>query len=108
MSTKIRDSLHELIGSLTKTEKRYFKLHVTRHSGNDESNMILLFDFIAKQEQYDEAALFHHFKGKAFLNQFSTVKKRLYDHIMEALHLFHANASLEAQLSQMLHQATIL
>ena len=108
MSTKIRDSLHELIGSLTKTEKRYFKLHATRHSGNDESNTVLLFDFIARQEIYDEAALVRHFKGKAFLNQFSTVKKRLYDHLLESLHLFHANASVEARLAQMLHQATIL
>jgi len=108
MSTKIKDSLHELICSLTKTEKRYFKLYVTRHSGNDESNTIVLFDFIAKQEQYDEEAIFTYFKGKAFLNQFSTVKKRLYDYLLHSLHLFHANASLEAQLGQMLHQATIL
>ncbi len=107
MSTKIKDSLHELIHAMTKTEKRYFKLHATRHSA-EESTMVMLFDFIARQESYDEEALFHHFKGKSLLNQFSTVKKRLYDLVLQSLHLFHENNSLEAQLSRMLHQATIL
>ena len=108
MSTRIKDSLHELIGSLTKTEKRYYKLHATRHLASDDCNMVVLFDYISRQEVYDEEALIAHFHGKAFLNQFSTVKKRLYDQLLQSLHLFHANSSVEAQLGRMLHQATIL
>jgi hypothetical protein len=70
--------------------------------------MITLFDYIAKQQQYDEEALFHHFRGKAFLNQFSTVKKRLYEQVLQALHAFHANSSIENQVNRMLHQAHLL
>jgi hypothetical protein len=105
---KVKDSLHELIHSLSKSEKRYYKLYASRHVSSEDSTMLALFDYIAKQPQYDEAALFHDFKGKALLNQFSTIKKRLYDQVLLALHAFHANNSVENQLNRMLHQATLL
>lgn len=108
MSTKVKDSLHELIHSLSKSEKRYYKLYATRHMGNEGSTMIALFDYIARQSQYDEEALFLHFSGKALLNQFSTVKKRLYDQVLQSLHAFHANNSMENQVNRMLHQANLL
>ena len=105
---KVKDSLHELIHSLSKSEKRYYKLYASRHVSSEDSTMLALFDYIAKQTQYDEVALFHDFKGKALLNQFSTIKKRLYDQVLLALHAFHANNSVENQLNRMLHQATLL
>lgn len=108
MSGRVRDSLHELIHSLSKSEKRYYKLYASRHTGGDDSTMITLFDYIARQPQYDEEALFGDFKGKAFLNQFSTVKKRLYDQVLQALHAFHASSSMENQVNRMLHQANLL
>lgn len=108
MSTKVKDSLHELIQSLSKSEKRYYKLFATRHTDSEESTMVLLFDYIARQPVYDEAALIRHFSGKAFLNQFATVKKRLYDHILQSLHAFHASNSAENQVNRMIHQAGLL
>lgn len=108
MSTKVKDSLHELIHTLSKSEKRYYKLYASRHMAGEDSTMITLFDYIAKRPSYDEEALFHDFRGKAFLNQFSTVKKRLYDQVLQALHAFHANNSMENQVNRMLHQANLL
>lgn len=108
MSTKVKDSLHELIHSLSKSEKRYYKLYASRHMAGEDSTMITLFDYIAKRPVYDEEALFHDFRGKAFINQFSTVKKRLYDQVLQALHAFHANNSMENQVNRMLHQANLL
>lgn len=105
---KAKDSIHELIKSLTKSEKRYFKLLSSRHTIGEENNYIVLFDFIDKQVQYDEEVLFAHFKGEAFLNKFSITKKRLYDHILNALDSFHAGSSVDAQLFKMLHSADIL
>jgi stress-induced morphogen len=108
MSTKVKDSLHELIHSLSKSEKRYYKIYASRHMAGEDSTMITLFDYISRQSAYDEETLFIHFKGKAFLNQFSTVKKRLYDQILQSLHAFHANNSMENQVNRMLHQANLL
>jgi hypothetical protein len=108
MSTRINDFLYELIKSLTKSEKRYFKLLSSRHTIGDENNYVVLFDFLDKLEEYDEKEVFAHFKGEAFLNRFSITKKRLYNHILSALDSFHSQANIEAQLHKMLHGADIL
>lgn len=105
---KAKDSIHELIKSLTKSEKRYFKLVSSRHTIGEENNYIVLFDFIDKLSHYDEEVIFTHFKGEPFLNKFSITKKRLYDHILSALDSFHATSSIDSQIFKMLHSADIL
>lgn len=108
MSTKVKEGLFELIKSLSKSEKRYFKLLSSRHTIGDENNYVRLFDFIDKQEAYDEDVLFKEFKGEAFLHRFSITKKRLYDHILNALDAFYASSSIDAQLFKLMHSADIL
>lgn len=108
MSAKVKDALFELIRSMSKSEKRYFKLMASRHTIGDENNYVILFDFIEKQTVYDEASIFSSFKGEAFLNRFSITKKRLYDHVLQALDAYHSTGSIEAQLYRQLHAAEIL
>jgi hypothetical protein len=47
--------LHDLIKSLTKSEKRFFKLHSSLQSG--DKNYLRIFDAIDKQKVYDEDAI---------------------------------------------------
>lgn len=108
MSSKVNEALYDLIQSMSKSEKRYFKLMSSRHTIGDENNYVRLFDFLDRQTEYDEEEVEIHFKGEAFLNRFSITKKRLYDHILSALDSFHASGSVEAQLYKMLHSADIL
>ena len=108
MSTKVNEALFDLIHSLTKSEKRYFKLMSSRHTIGEENNYIRLFDALDKQNEYSEEKLFTQFKGEAFLNRFSITKKRLYDHILFSLDSFHSSNSLDAQLFKMLHSFDIL
>ncbi|MBI1836618.1 MAG: hypothetical protein HYR91_05070 [Flavobacteriia bacterium] len=108
MSKKVKESLFELIKSLSKSEKRYFKLLASRHTIGEENNYVILFDFIEKQLEYDENLIFEKFKGEPFLNKFSITKKRLYDHILNALDSFHNTTSIESQLYKMIHSADIL
>lgn len=108
MSSKTTESIFELIHSLTKSEKRYFKLLSSRHTIGDENNYVVLFDYIDKQTEYNEEALFEHFADEAFLNKFSITKKRLYDHILNALTNYHANHHIEAQIFRMIHSSEIL
>lgn len=108
MSSKVNNALFDLIHSLTKSEKRYFKLMSSRHAIGGENNYIVLFDAIDKQEEYDEDKLFEQFNGEAFLNRFSITKKRLYDHILSSLDAFHKVNSTEAQLHKMIHSFEIL
>jgi hypothetical protein len=108
MSSKVNNALFELIKAMSKSEKRYFKLMSSRHTIGGENNYVRLFDFMDKQEEYDEDLIFKTFKGEAFLNRFSITKKRLYDHVLSALDSFHSTNSTEAQLYKQLHGADIL
>ena len=108
MSSKVNEALFELIQSMTKSEKRYFKLLSSRHTIGTENNYILLFNAIEKQEEYSEEKLFVKFKGEPLLNRFSITKKRLYDHILSSLDAFHATSSIDTQLFKMLHSVDIL
>ncbi len=108
MSNKVNEALFDLIHSLSKTEKRYFKLNVNRSSNLKDNKSIRLFDAIGKQKEYDEEELFKMFKGEAFLNKFSITKKRLYDNILSVLDVYHSSSSVDAQLFTMIHSADIL
>ncbi len=108
MSNKVNEALFDLIHSMSKSEKRYFKLNVNRSSKSVNYNSIRLFDAISKQSEYDEAKLFKTFHGEAFLNRFSITKKRLYDNILSVLDVYHASTSIDAQLFTMIHSADIL
>jgi|SRR5690554_43701 len=108
MSKTASPALFELIKSLTKSEKRYFKIYASRHTIGEVNNGIKIFDFIDQQNEFDEAAVHTHFKGEAFLNQFPITKNRLYEQIISALDAFHANNDIDAQLYKMLHSIKIL
>jgi hypothetical protein len=108
MSNKASDNLHRLIKSLSKAEKRYFKVFSSRHVIGDKNNYQILFDAIDKQDDYDEAALLKKFKSKSLIHRFSISKNRLYAAILKSLDSFHSNSSAEAQLHRQLHWVEIL
>ena len=108
MSSKVNSALFDLIKSMSKSEKRYFKLMSSRHTIGGENNYVRLFDYLDKQIEYCEDEIFRTFKKEAFINRFSITKKRLYDHILAALDSFHSAGSIEAQLHKQLHASDIL
>lgn len=108
MSNKVSTDLFDLIKSLGKSEKRYFKVFSSRHTIGKENNYIQLFDFIDRMNQYDEEAIFKKFKGEAFLNKFSITKGRLYDNVLRSLDSFYAQKSIDSQIFRLIHSADIL
>jgi len=108
MSNKASDSLHRLIKSMTKSEKRYFSIYSSRHTLGDKNNYTILFEAIDEQEEYNEDALLKKFKKEAFIKQFSITKARLYNVILNSLTAYHSNSSIDAQLKRDLHSAEIL
>lgn len=108
MSNKASNSLFELIKSLNKSEKRYFKVYSSRHTIGEENGYIKLFDYIEKMESYDEDVLFKDFKGQPLLNKFSITKARLYTNVLKSLDSFYSNSSIDAQLFRQIHSADIL
>lgn len=108
MSNKASHHLFDLIKSLTKSEKRYFKLYSSRHTIGEENGYLRLFDFIDRMDSYQEDLTYMHFKDQPLLNKFSITKARLYNNILKSLNAYHAGSSIDAQLFQALHCADIL
>ena len=108
MSNKVSSHLHLLIKSLSKAEKRYFKVYSSRHAIGGKNNYQLIIDAIEKQPVYDEDAIILKFKSEGFVNKFSITKNRLYDHVLKSLDAFHSNSSINAQLKRQIHYAEIL
>ena len=74
--------LFDLVKSLTKSEKRFFKLSSSLQTG--EKNYLKIFDAIDKQGAYDEAALKEYFSDETFVKHFPSEKNHLYKLILKS------------------------
>ena len=108
MANSPQDHVHRLVRSMTPAEKRYFKLHTSRHLVAGHSNHQELFDAIASMTEYDEGRLRGQFAGASFMRRFPITKRRLYEAVLASLDAFHAESSIENKLRRMLHHVEIL
>lgn len=97
MKTPSKD-LFELINSLTKSEKGYFKKYASMHEGKN-SNYIKLFDAIDKMQIYDEKAFKEKYKNEKFIKHLWSTKKYLYTIILKSLNEAKT-AKLEYKLNE--------
>lgn len=89
-------NLYQLIKSLTKSEKGYFKKYATFHiRSTDGSNYIKIFNAIDAQSTYSEQKLINKFKYERFINQFAVAKNYLYNIILESLEAYHHSGAME-------------
>jgi tetratricopeptide (TPR) repeat protein len=98
--------LFDLIKSLSKSEKRFFKLSSSLQTG--EKNYLKIFDAIDKQTEYDEAAVKHHFRKETFIKHFPSEKNHLYKLILKSLRAYHADNSVSSVLKQEIKNIEIL
>ncbi|HQS53720.1 MAG TPA: hypothetical protein PLK14_01390 [Sediminibacterium sp.] len=61
MPNRSTDALFLLVQSLERSEKRNFKLFVTRNTGSSDLKITQLFDALDKMEEYDEETLLSPF-----------------------------------------------
>lgn len=79
---KSTDHLFELIKSLTKGEKRQFKLHA---AGAAKKSYVVLFDVLEKMKTYDEEKLKKKHRTAPFAKNLAVTKQYLYDQILASL-----------------------
>lgn len=103
---KKKEFLFQLIKSLSRTEKRYLKIHF-KHGGKEAIYMQLL-AAIDQQEVYDEEALKVKFKRYTFVKHFHLSKRYLYDLILQALRNYHREISQKAKVNDLLKNVEIL
>ncbi|GAA4276571.1 hypothetical protein [Aquimarina mytili] len=102
---KKSEELFYLIKSLTKNEKRHFKLSV---QGSESAEYLSLFDAIEAQKEYDETKIKELFKDRAFVVQLTTIKNYLKHRILQSLRTYHSQISKNAELIDIIRNVEIL
>ncbi len=98
--------LFDLIHTLTKSEKRYFRLFSSLQEG--KKNYDRLFDFLEKMDVYNEEKILEHFQGEPFTKQLHSVKNYLYNLIMKSLRNYHSERSVDIRLANLMTDADLL
>ncbi|TYA69892.1 hypothetical protein [Seonamhaeicola marinus] len=106
MTREQKDNLFVLVKSLSKSEKRQFKLYVGRLGVNEDSKFLTLFNILDKLPKYDEATILK--KGIVKKQQLSNLKAHLYKQILISLRLNPSHQDIRIQIREQLDFATIL
>ncbi len=106
MSMEKKDSLLLLVKSLSKSEKRQFKLYAGRLGVNSQKNFMTLFTLLEKMEIIDESIILK--KTNIKKQQLSNAKAHLYKQILISLRLNPSHHSIKIQIREQLDFATIL
>lgn len=99
------DVLFSLVRSMTKSEKRYFRIMSSVQKG--EKGYTILFDALERHSVLDEAAreeLQKIFPG----THIEPARKHLYRVLMKSLRQFDSEKDVETKLMNMLHDSSIL
>ena len=107
MPNRSTDALFQLIHSLQKSEKRNFKLYVTRKTATEDLKIIQLFDALEKMNQYDEDILLKKNPSIKKL-QLSNIKANLYKQLLASLRILKSHENIDIELHEQLDYARIL
>ncbi|MEO9892930.1 hypothetical protein [Aurantibacter sp.] len=106
MTNTHKDALFVLVKSLSKSEKRQFKLYVGRLGVNTDAKFLSLFILLDKLRSYNETAILE--SGIVKKAQLSNLKAHLYKQILVSLRLNPVNQNIRVQIREQLDFATIL
>ncbi len=101
-----QEAIFDLIKSMTKAEKRNFKLYATRLATNESSKFLSLFDAIDSLEKYEESKILERCPIKK--TQLANTKAHLQRQILVSLRLLNVQHSLTLQLREQMDFARIL
>lgn len=101
------DPLYQVVKSLTKAEKRNFKLYANRLNGGEESKFVRLFDVLDQLKEYNEKEIL---RKAPELNpqQLSNLKAHLYGQVLKSLRLIHINQDYTIELREQIDYARVL
>ncbi|MEP7147227.1 MAG: hypothetical protein ABI792_09500 [bacterium] len=97
--------LFDLIKSLSRSEKRYFKLNASVQKGN--KNYLKLFEAIDSQKSYDEEVLKKKYKKERFINNLTATKNYLYRLIFRTLISYYNEKSIDTKLNNLLNKCRL-
>jgi hypothetical protein len=101
------NELFGLVKSLSKAEKRNFKLYSKRIGGDETMKFLQVFDALEKQSAPDEDVLFEKLK-EIEKKHFSNVKRHLYKQILVSLRLIHIGKDTSIEVREHIDFARVL
>ena len=107
MPNATNDPLFLLIKTLTKAEKRIFRLYVTRNQNSEELKFIHLFDAMDKQHDYDEPGIFKKVPDIK-KEQLSNLKAHLYKQLLTSLRMIEKNKNTDIDIRENIDYAKVL
>jgi len=99
--------LFDLIHSLTKAEKRSFKLYAKRSGDRQSAKFVLLFDIMERMADYNEDAIRKKMGGVS-KTQFANQKVHLYAQLLASLRQSYLNHDIDIQLREQLDYIRLL
>lgn len=104
----MNDKLLSLIHTLSKSEKRYFKLYAKRYNEKDHQIKVLLFDLFVKLDRYEENHVLKQLGKEIDKNRLRVEKVQLYQLILASLRDYHSGLIYEHDLSRAIENIRIL
>ncbi len=101
------DHLLELIHSLTKAEKRHFKLFSSRLQRQEGTQFIKLFDLLEKTKDIDDD-LIRKKLGNIAGVKYANLKRNLYSNVLTSLRLVHSSKKVDLEIREQIDYARIL
>ena len=101
------DHLLQLIRSLTKAEKRHFRLFAQRNQSSETMLFLQLFDYLDQRGEYDEADILKKLPT-AKKSQLPNLKAHLNRQLLTSLRLLGKNQNEDIELREMLDWAKVL
>ena len=103
---KPSNHLFKLIKSLTKSEKRAFRLNPAYR--NEAKKYIAIFEAIDAQTEYDEEALKKKFKKEKWINRFNSAKEYVYKTLLNNLVIYNQKHEPHFELADLLVHIRVL
>lgn len=101
------DHLVRLVLSLSKAEKRHFRLFVKRNQASGDILFLILFDAIEKAGEYDEEGILKKYP-QIKKRQLSNLKAHLFRQLLISLRLLHKNNYVDIDLRERIDYARVL
>jgi hypothetical protein len=101
------DPLFQLIKSISKSEKRNFKLYANRISSEKETKFLQLFDVLDKMEEYNETSILKKAKDIKH-SQLPNLKAHLYKQLLTSLRLTQINHDISISIREQIDHAKVL
>ncbi len=102
-----KDPLFSLIKSMTKAEKRNFKLYANRTQSTSDLKFVQLFDIIDKSNEYNDVIILNKIKGLK-KTQLANLKRHLYRQILSSLRLIYIQKNIDFEIREQIDYAWIL